>query len=101
MSNLILPGDPPPDALKQEIVQLRQALMIQRSRTDEAVKVLIELVEQHGAENKLILGAPRVPVGKYSLTIRPHGIDGAEVILEEVEKTPEESCEGDGQKLVE
>lgn len=99
MSNLILPGDPPPDTLKREIVQLRQALMIQRMRNDQAAKVLIELVEQHGAENKLILGPPRVPLGKYSLTIRPHGNDGAEIILEEVKKAPGESCVGNGEEV--
>ena len=97
MSDLILPGNPTPDILKQQVVQLQRQLLTHRQHADQLVKTLIEVVGQLGLDNKLLLGPPTMRGKVWLLSIKGGPDGGAELCLDEQEKPVDETYKGNGQ----
>ena len=97
MSRLILPGDPSPDELEGQLVQLQRELLAQRQQSGQLVKTIIEIIGQLGLDNKLSLGPPVMQGKAYLLSIRPNDIGGTELSLDEQEKPVDGTHKSNGQ----
>jgi len=77
MSDLILPGDPPPTALRQQIAALQHEVMRLRAGMGKLTGILGDVVAACGDASTLYV-APSEP-GRFRLTIEPQP-EGAHII---------------------